>query len=165
MQRLSLFAILLLALGGCAAPPQSALPPAGTASPAVRSAAQAPPLPPGMARVWILRQRNVEYQNFATADPAVFADNIDLGHIAEGTVFYHDLPPGTHRFRVQPYGTPTHLVDTVLLGPGVTAFLQVLAVPNWEVGSTYSGISFQVLTMVPQDAEAAIPTLSFLGRR
>ena len=60
-----------------------------------------------------------------------------------GTVFYHDLLPGTYRFRVQPYGTPTHLVDTGQLGPGVTAFLQVQAVTNWEQGSTAGGAVLQ----------------------
>jgi hypothetical protein len=151
------FALLMLA--GCAAQPT------GTAAPASQTAlAAVPALQPAMARVWILRQRDVETV-FQGADPAVFIDNVDLGHIAQGTVFYHDVTPGTYRFRVQPYGTPTHVVDTVQLGPGVTGFLQVQAVPNWEQGSTYSGISFAVLTMVPQDAEVTIPTLSFLGRR
>ena len=125
----------------------------------------APPLPPGMARIWMLRQTNIAYQNFSAADPAVFIDNLDLGHVARGTVFYHDVPPGTYRLRVQPYGIPTHLVDTVQLSGGMTAFLQVQEVPNWEQGSTASGTSFAVLTMVPQDAEAAIPTLTFTGPR
>jgi hypothetical protein len=151
------FAFLMLA--GCAAQP------GGTGAPAAQTAlAAAPALQPDMARVWILRQKDVEAP-FQGADPAVFVNNVDLGHIAQGTVFYHDLPPGTYRFRVQPYGTPTHVVDTVQFGPGVTGFLQVQEVPNWEQGSTYQGVSFTVLTMVPQDAEVAIPTLTFLGRR
>lgn len=127
--------------------------------------ASVPPLSPGMARIWILRQTPIAYENFATADPAVFINNLDLGHVANNTVFYHDVPPGTYRLRVQPYGTPTHLTDTVQLGPGVTTFLQVQAIPDWEAGSTAAGASFNVLTMVPQDAEAAIPTLAFVGRR
>jgi hypothetical protein len=157
MRRSRLLALIgfgLLGIVGCAVQPTGNNP-----------LSSVPPVPPGMARVWILRQTNIAYENFSAADPAVFINNVDLGHIVRGTVFYHDVSPGTYRFRVQPYGTPTHLVDTVQLGPGVTAFLQVQAIPNWEAGSPVGGASFQVLTMAPQDAEAAIPTLNFVGRR
>jgi len=152
---LALISFGLLGLVGCAAQP----------GPQNNALSSVPPLPPGMARVWVLRQTDIAYGNFSAADPAVFINNLDLGHIARGTVFYHDVPPGTYRLRVQPYGTPAHLSDTVQLGPGVTAFLQVQAIPNWEAGSSAGGASFDVLTMVPQDAEVAIPTLSFVGRR
>jgi hypothetical protein len=118
-----------------------------------------------MARIWILRQVDIAAENFSATDPAVFINNMDLGHIARGTVFYHDVAPGTYRLRVQPYGTPTHQGDTVQLGADTTAFLQVQAIPNWEAGSTAGGASFHVLTMVPQDAEATIPTLNFVGQR
>jgi hypothetical protein len=147
----------LLTLTGCAAQPPTLFKP-GAQNNALSSV---PPVPSGMARIWVLRP----VENFSAADPAVFIDNVDLGHIAQGTVFYHELAPGTYRLRVQPYGEPTHLVDTVQLSPGVTAFLQVLTVPNWEQGSTVPGASFSVLTMAPQDAETTIPTLTFTGRR
>ena len=157
MRRRLIIAIWLgfIALSGCISQP----------GPQNNALSSVPPVPPDMARIWMLRQIDIAYQNFSTADPAVFINEFDLGHIARGTVFYHDVPPGTYRLRVQPYGTPTHLVDTVQLSAGMTAFLQVQPVPNWEQGSTAGGISFAVLTMVPQDAETAIPTLQFTGRR
>jgi hypothetical protein len=148
-----LMCFCLFGLAGCSAAPHD------------NPLTAAPPLAPGMARIWILRQINIAYENFATADPAVFINDVDLGHVAEGTVFYHDVSPGTYRLRAQPYGTKAHLGDTVRLGPGWTAFLQVQAIPNWQASATASGASFDVLTMVPQDAEAAIPTLRFLGAR
>jgi hypothetical protein len=152
--------ILLICLGflgfaGCVPQP----------GPQNNALSSAPPLPPGTARIWMLRQVDIAHQNFSAADPAVFIDNVDLGHIGLGTVFYHDVAPGTYHLRVQPYGEPTHHVDTVQLSPGMTAFLQVLEVPNWEQGSPAAGASFGVLTMAPQDAEATIPTLKFTGPR
>ena len=49
---------------------------------------------------------------------------------------------------MQPYGTPANLVDTVQLAPGTQSYVQVQAVPNWEMGgSTFMGASFAVLTM------------------
>lgn len=152
---LALMCFGLIGLAGCIPQP----------GPQNNALSSAPPLPTGMARIWMLRQINIAAENFSASDPAVFINDVDLGHIARGTVFYHDLPPGTYRLRVQPYGTPTHQGDTVQLGGGTTAFLQVQAIPNWEAGSTAGGASFHVLTMVPQDAEAAIPTLKFIGQR
>jgi hypothetical protein len=144
----------LFILAGCAAQPAS--------NAALNSV---PALQPSMARVWILRQRNVEAQNAAAADPIVYVNRASLGQIVQGTVFYHDVPPGTYRFTVQAYGTPAHLSDPVQLGPGVAGFLQVQAIPNWEAGSTVGGASFDVMTMVPYDARVAIPTLDFVGQR
>lgn len=158
MMRRRLLALIcsgLLWLVGCVAQP----------IPQNNALTSVPPLAPGMARIWVLRQTDIAYGNFSAADPAVFINNGDLGHIARGTVFYDDVPPGTYRLRVQPYGTPAHLSDTLQLGPGMTAFLQVQAIPNWEAGSTAGGASFDVLTMVPQDARVAIPTLTFIGQR
>jgi len=143
----------LLTLAACAPHPENA------------ALATVPVLQPDMARVWVLRQENVEAPNAATADPIVYANGASLGQMAQGTVFYHDVRPGTYRFTVQAYGTPAHLGDTLQLGARTTAFLAVQAVPNWEMGSTAGGASFDVMTMVPYDARVTIPTLTFIGQR
>jgi hypothetical protein len=170
------FALLLAGCAqepaGTAAPP--AAPPAAAAGAPAAAAPQAipglpanaPAIPPGMARIWMLYQVHVEQPIGSAASPVVNVDGTALGPIAQGTYWYHDLPPGTHLFSVTPYGIPTHRrKDTVALAAGQTAFLQVQDVPNWELGSTISGNEFAVLTMVPQDAEATLPTLRFLGPR
>jgi hypothetical protein len=172
-----------LLLAGCTQQPAgTAAPPAAPAAaaaapqaiPAAAAAPQAipglpanvPAIPPGMARIWMLYQVNVEQPIGSAATPVVNVDGMGLGPIAQGTYWYHDLPPGAHLFSVTPYGIPTHRrKDTVALAAGQTAFLQVQDVPNWELGSTISGNEFAVLTMVPQDAEATLPTLRFLGPR
>ncbi|HMA73618.1 MAG TPA: hypothetical protein VKP67_19355 [Xanthobacteraceae bacterium] len=143
-----------LLLAGCAAQP------AGTASQAPVAALQ-----PNMARVWVLRQPSAPGGNVAGADPMVYANGAPLAQSAQGTVYYRDFQPGTYRFTVQPYGTPANLVDTLQLAPGTQAYVQVQAVPNWEMGSTAGGVSFAVLTMSPQEAQAYMPTMKDLGQR
>jgi len=144
----------LLGLAGCAAQP------GGTAAPAPVAALQ-----PGMARVWVLRQPSSPGGNIAAADPMVFVNSAPLAQSAQGTAFFHDFQPGTYRFTVQPYGTPTNYVDTLQLAPGTEAYVQVEGVPNWEVGSTSGGVSFVVASMSPQEAQAYLPTMTNLGQR
>ena len=144
----------LLALAGCA--PQ----PTGTAS-----VTSAPTLQPSMARVWVLRQPNAPGGNVAAADPMVYANAAPIAQSAQGTVFFHDFVPGTYRLTVQPYGTPANLVDTLQLAPGTQTYVQVQAVPNWEMGSTAGGASFAVLTMSPAEAQPYLQEMKYLGQR
>jgi len=146
------FGFLLLA--GCVAQP------AGTASQAPVAALQ-----PNMARVWVLRQPSAPGGNVAGADPMVYVNGAPLAQSAQGTVYYRDFQPGTYRFTVQAYGTPANLVDTLQLAPGTQAYVQVQAVPDWEMGSTAGGVSFAVLTMSPQEAQAYMPMMKDLGQR
>jgi len=149
------FCLGLLTLAGCAAQPT------GTAS-----LASAPALQPGMARLWLLRQPDAPGGNVAAADPMVYANGVPLARSAQGTVFFHDFQPGTYRLTVQPYGTPANLVDTVQLAPGTQSYVQVQAVPNWEMGgSTFMGASFAVLTMAPQEAQPYLQDMKYLGQR
>ena len=142
----------VIALAGCAQP-------GGTAAPLVAA------LEPGMARVWVLRQPPSPGRNIAASDPMVFVNGAPLAQNAEGTAFFHDLPPGTYRLTVQPYETPTNYVDTLQLSPGMVAYVQIEPVPNWEIGSTSGGGSFIVATMSPQDAQQYLPLTKNLGQR
>lgn len=146
------FCLGLLVLAGCAAQP------AGTAGPM-----PVPALQVGLARVWVLRQPSSPGGNIAASDPMVFVNGQPLVQSAQGTVFFHDFQPGTYRFTVQPYGTPANLVDTLQLAPGMEAYVQVQAVPNWELGSA-GGASFAVLTMSPAEAQSYMPTMTNLGQ-
>jgi hypothetical protein len=95
----------------------------------------------------------------------VYANGAPLARSGQGTVFFHDFEPGTYRFTVQPYGTPANLVDTLQLLPATQAYVQVQAVPNWELGSTAGGGSFAVLTMSPQEAQPYMQMMTNLGQR
>src|SRR5580692_2907672 len=104
-----------LALVGCA--PQG--------NPAT-SQAQIPPVEPGMARVWFFRQSDPPGGNVYAAVPIVYANGAPVGNAPQGTVFFHDFPPGKYRFTVQPFGTPTREHDTLQLMPGMQSYVQVL---------------------------------------
>ena len=102
----------------------------------------------------------------AAADPMVYVDGTPLARSAQGTVFFHDFQPGTYRLTVQPYGTPANLVDTLQLAPGTQSYVQVQAVPNWEMGgSPAMGASFAVLTMSPGEAQPYLQDMKYLGQR
>ena len=149
------FCLALLLLAGCAPQPASTAP-----------VASAPALQPDMARLWVLRQPSAPGGNVAAADPMVYLNGAPLARSAQGTVFFHDLQPGSYRLTVQPYGTPAKLVDTLQLAPGTQSYVQVQAVPNWEMGgSTPMGASFAVLTMSPAEAQPYLQEMKYLGRR
>jgi hypothetical protein len=126
--------------------------------------ASIPPLAPGMARVWVLRMPS-QAGVITGADPIVYTNGAPLAKSTVNTVYYHDFTPGTYRFTVQAFGTPANLVDTVQLAPGMTAYVQVQAVPNWEMGSNVGGGSFAVLTMAAADALPYFKTMRYLGER
>jgi hypothetical protein len=147
-------ALCALALGSCA-PQQTA----------ATSQAQAPPIGPGMTRVWFFRQADPTGGNVYAGVPIIYANGAPVGNLPQGTVFYHDFPPGKYRFTVQPFGTPTREHDTLQLVPGTQAYVQVQWEANWETGHTGGGASFTVETSSPEVAQQYIPTLTNLGQR
>src|SRR5215472_5282126 len=74
-----------------------------------------PPIPalaPGIARAWFLRGWDAPSGQTSVygAAPVIFANGAPIGDIRTGTKFFRDLPPGTYRFTVQPFGLPTSQV-------------------------------------------------------
>jgi len=146
--------LCILALGSCAPQPTVAT-----------SQAQAPAVGPGMVRVWIFRQADPTGGNVFAGTPIVYANGAAVGDVPQGTVFFHDFPPGKYRFTVQPFGTPTREHDTLQLVPGTQAYVQVQWEANWEAGHTGGGSSFTVQTSSPEIAKQYLPTLTNLGQR
>jgi hypothetical protein len=143
----------LLAVVGCT--PQSQV---------ATTQAQAPALEPGMARVWFFRQADPTGGNVFGSDPIIYANGTPVGGSKQGTVFFHNFPPGKYRFTVQPFGTPTREHDTVELVSGEQAYVQVQWEPAWETNRVGGGSSFTVLTSSPEVAQQYIPTLTNLGQ-
>jgi hypothetical protein len=152
------FTLALLLLAACAAPTG----PAATAAPA---AAATTPLAPGMARVWFLRQADPPGGNIYAAAPTVYIDRVALTQISQGTAFFHDFPPGRYRLSAQAFGTYAGQHDILHLDAGDVAYVQVLAVANWELGSPVGGWSFAILPMSPNVAEQYLANLTDLGPR
>ena len=146
----------------------------GCAAESTKTASQPlpPPPAPGAARVWFLRGWDAPSgQGFVYgALPIIYVNGAPLGDIPTGTEFFRDFPPGTHRFRVQPYGLPTSQETTVELAAATQTYIQVQWVASWEFGYPEADFSFApntfvINTMSPQVAQAYLPTLTNLGQR
>lgn len=136
------------------------MPPAPTAQQAA-----APPLKPGTARVWFLRQPDPTGGNIYAAVPYVLVDRAPLAQIPQGAIFFHDFSPGRYRLSAQAFGTPASQHDILHLDPGTETYVQIEAVANWELGSPVGGYSFAVLPMSPAVAKQYLPILNDLGER
>jgi hypothetical protein len=153
----ALFGLCLVALAGVA--PQAD---------AADAPAQAPPLDPGMARVWFLRPSANNFDIVGAADPIVYANGAPIGQIASNTDFFRDFTPGTYRFTVQPYGVPTGESATLQLTAGTQRYLEVQWAQRWELGYASSGAgtqdrAFAVFPMTPELAMAYLPDLTYRG--
>src|SRR5712692_6230323 len=113
-----------LLLAGCAVPPTVT----GPATPA-------PPLAPGMARIWFLRQADPPSGIIYAAAPMIFVDRAPFVQLPQGTLFFHDFSPGRYRLSVQAFGTPAGQHAVLHLEAGTETYVQVLATANWELGS------------------------------
>ena len=90
--------------------------------------------------------------------------------IPTGTDFFHDFPPGTYNFTVEPIGLPTAQAATVQLTAGTQSYFQVQWVASWQFGYpeadfNFAPNTFAVLTTSPQLAQAYLSTLTYLDQR
>lgn len=144
---------------------------AACASQVPTSQSQAPPIKPGMARVWFYRPSlTPQFGAVQAFDPMIFANEAPIAAIGAGTDFYRDFAPGTYRFTVQPLGLPTGQATTLQLGPGTLDYLYVDWISSWTQGYPPASFSFApntfgILSANPQVALAYIPTLAYLGER
>jgi hypothetical protein len=135
------------------------------------SQAQAPPIKPGMARVWFLRASiSPQFGAVQAFAPVIYANGAPVAAIAAGTGFYRDFAPGTYRFTVQPLGLPTPQATTVQLASGTESYLYVDWVASWTQGYApaswnFAPNMFAILTIPTQVAQAYLPTLGYLGER
>ncbi len=133
-----------------------------TSSAAVAAPAQIAAIPPGMARVWMLRQ----YQPFESlAMPMTYLNKQPLALSQPGTAFYRDLPPGPYTFTVDSYGWDYDQAQGVWLAPGMEVFLEVQSLAIRESYRTYQRDTFYVRMIPPALAWQHMQRLDDLGAR
>jgi hypothetical protein len=108
----------MLALSGCALPPPT-------------GAAQIPPIPAGMARVWFYRE---DMPTETPQRPYVRMNGAIIAISEDGGAFYRDVPPGQYYVTVDTYGVDMNQFPRIALVPGQTVYLQVIGSKYWASG-------------------------------
>jgi hypothetical protein len=111
---------LLVLLGGCALLPTV-------------SAAQIPPVPPGMARVWFYR---TDAPYITRARPYVRMNGAVIGISEDGGAFYRDVAPGQYDVTADSYGVDVNQFPHVVLVPGETMYFQIFGSYSWASGGS-----------------------------
>jgi hypothetical protein len=141
---------LFLALTGCAF---------GGGVAAAQS--QVPPVPVGMARVWILRQyRPMASQNM----PMISVNGVPFARSEHASLFYHDFAPGTYHFTVEIWLglQPGHHLQ---LSAGMQPFLEVIAEREFVSGDQTTQDTFYIRPLPLYWASKYFPTITYLGAR
>jgi hypothetical protein len=122
---------------------------------------QAPPVPSGQARVWLLREL---LPWTAMHAPMIYANGEPLAIIPQGVTFFRDLAPGTYSFAVQSCLPSEQTTMTLPLGPSNEFVLQVQT-------SVYGGFSCESgenmwLGAAPADQlDMLLAPLAYLGAK
>ncbi|HKS87927.1 MAG TPA: hypothetical protein VJR70_00675 [Stellaceae bacterium] len=123
--------------------------------------AQSPPA--GMARVWFLRQFT---PGGSLATPWIYINGAPLTTSQPGTIFHHDLPPGTYNFAVESCGIDVNQTLTLQLPPGSQADLEVQSLESMTPRDCPRGTStFYVRPIAPRFLQLYLPHLANLGAR
>lgn len=147
------FALLLLVLAGCAAPPSGA-PVAFT------------PLAPGMAR--IVFYRDIGYYEPAV-DLTVDLNDRNVGVLPRGTAFYRDVTPGSYTITFTPTRPAPEQFVTVTPGAGNVFYVKLFGLPDRvcgaSTGSTTAGCDisgFVARVVDPAEAQQELQRLSLV---
>jgi hypothetical protein len=134
------------------------------AGPTVAAAiSQVPPIRPGMARVWFLRQFE-PYESLAT--PVISANGVPVGLSEPGTAFIRDFRPGIYTFTVPSYGVDSGQAATVRLVSGTQTYLEVQSLSRWaSCGDNCQRDTLYVRAIAPDWAEKYFPAMIYLGQR
>lgn len=136
----------------------------GCAAPATQAAA-IPPIPAGMARIWIYR----DYDPTALARPYVRLNGAVAGISEPVGAFYRDVAPGVYSVTVDSIGQDVNQWASVALVPGQEVYLRVDDLPFWDCGGGGRGgggwcrDTFYTRLQLPQVGAAEVARLPYTG--
>jgi hypothetical protein len=115
------------------------------------------PIPAGEARIWF-------YRNWLPSESLNLA-NIEIngvyaGSVANGGVFYRDVPPGTYHIAPQSWANDVNQATNVSVVPGQQVYVKILDLTSWassvSVSKNFQRDSFYAWLIPPQVAQAEI---------
>lgn len=123
-----------------------------------------PPMPAGVARIWIYR----DYQPSESLNMAVVKINGAVTGYAQaaGGSFYRDVRPGQYLVTVESYGRDTNQSANLALGPGQEAYIKIESLRSWSSFGERTSIerdTFYARPIAPQLARAEMAHLPYLG--
>jgi hypothetical protein len=132
---------------------------AGVACPSLAATPdQAPPVAPGQARMWFLRQLSPGTDMTA---PMIYANGAPLAGSSQGTAFYRDFAPGTYAFTVEDCRPGAQTSLTLALDPGNEFALQL---QQNDYGSMDCGPTFYLSAPAPEMLSDLFAPLRYLGQ-
>jgi hypothetical protein len=138
----------------------------GCAAPAATSAAAIPPIPAGMARIWIYREYD---PNLSLARPYVRLNGSIAGISEPSGAFYRDVMPGVYEVSVDSIGEDVNQWASVAVVPGQQVYLNVDVDPHRDCGGGgrngggWCRDTFYTRLQLPQVGAAAVASLPYTG--
>jgi len=144
--------VCILQLSGCASEPT-----------VTAAQAQIPPIPAGLARVWVLRQ--FEPGLGVQWTPMTYINGAPLASSYAGTAFYRDLPPGTYTFTVESCSSDFNQAQTLGLTAGIRADLEVQVLNSIPAWGCYDPNTFYIRLIRPEWARQYFSQVRYVGSR
>jgi len=121
-----------------------------------------PPIPPGQARVWIVRGSQPSDPLDLYRIEAVTLNGVNVGYSQLGGAMYRDVAPGHYVIASPSLALDLDQTATVDLAAGQEAYLK-LDMLEWSGMGENNVDVVRVRLMPPQTARTAIAQLAFLG--
>jgi hypothetical protein len=131
---------------------------AASAAAGPNPAQTAGPVPPGVARVWFLRQ----FQPDNLQMPMIYVNGAPLASSQPGTTFFRDFSPGSYAFSVETCTQDFNQVATPNLTPGSETYLEVQSLKDFRSWGCITD-TFYVRAIRAEQAQLYFPQLRYLG--